>query len=442
VPARLRSLPPVPALQAHRWALAAAAVAFAVVVCGLIVRASTGGLGVATPPFVMHAGVAADALGLVAAVAAGAAMVALGPRLLRAPRAPGAFALAAFALALALGLAVNAARHGTRGWSAIFDLGPGGSFEAKNEALAGLPALRYGAGFLLDRFAELVPSLPVNVAGHPPGQMLLVDWLGIDSAGGLAALCVAAAAAVAPLSYALGRTLGLGERRARTGALLTAASPALVLFGVTSADALFAALGTATACLLAARAPWARALGALALAVAAFASWALLAVGAWAAVLAWRRDGWRPALALAAGCAAVVIAFNLVLAAATGYDPIGTLRATEAYYRGGVSAVRPWWFWVLGSPVAFALMLGLPTAWAWLTAIERRVDAALAIGAVVAVAALLGFTKGEVERIWLPFVPLACVAAAAALPDALLRPALAALVAQALALELLFDTIW
>ncbi len=425
-----------------RLPLAAAVVAVAVVATGLAVRAATGGLGVATPPFVMDAGLAADPLGLLAALAACAAVVAAGPRLLAAPRAPAGFGLAAFALALTLGLAVNAARHGTRGWSAIFDLGPGGSFEAKNEALAGLPALRYGTGFLLDRFAELVPSLPVNAAGHPPGQMLVLHWLGIDAAAGLAAVCIAAAAAVAPLTYVLGRTLALGEGAARTGALLAAASPALVLFGVTSADALFAALGIATACLLATRAPWARALGALALALAAFASWALLAVGAWAAVLAWRREGARAALVLAAACALAVLGFDAALAAATGYDPVGTLRATEAYYRAGVSAVRPAWFWTLGSPVAFGLMLGLPTAWAWLTAAGRRADAALALALVVAVAALLGFAKGEVERIWLFFVPLACVAAAPVLPERLLRPALAALVAQALALELGFDTIW
>jgi methylthioxylose transferase len=441
VPARLS---PVPVREANwvRLPLAVAAVAVAVIATGLVVHAATGGLGVMTPPFVLHPAPAAEPLGLLAALVAGAAVVVGGPWLTSVPRAPAGFALAVFAAALALGLAVNAARHGTRGWSAIFDLGPDGSREAKNEALAGLPALRYGTGFLLDRFAELVPSLPPNVAGHPPGQMLLIDWLGIDTAAGFAALCIVAAAAVAPLTYGLGRSLGHPERTARAGALLAAASPALVLFGVTSPDALFAALGTATACLLAARAPWARALGALTLALAAFATWALLAIGAWAVVLAWRREGVRAALVLAAGCALAVLGFDTVLAATTGYDPIGTLRATEAYYRVGVASTRPAWFWTLGSPVAFVTMLGLPTAWAWLTAVSRRRDAALALAVVVAVAALLGFTKGEVERIWLFFVPLACMAAAPALPERLLRPALAALVAQALVLELLFDTVW
>ena len=58
---------------------------------------------------------------------------------------------------------------------------PGGSFEAGNEYLPGLPALSYGTHFYLDRFAELVPSLPVNVAGHPPAPLLLLHALGLTT---------------------------------------------------------------------------------------------------------------------------------------------------------------------------------------------------------------------------------------------------------------------
>jgi hypothetical protein len=55
---------------------------------------------------------------------------------------------------------------------------------------------------------------------------------------------------------------------------------------------------------------------------------------------------------------------------------------------------------------------------------------------------VLGLTKAETERIWLPFVPLACIAASAAAPAARLRPMLAALAVQGLAVELLFFTVW
>jgi methylthioxylose transferase len=86
-------------------------------------------------------------------------------------------------------------------------------------------------------------------------------------------------------------------------------------------------------------------------------------------------------------------------------------------------------------------MLGLPTAAWWLAAGARR-PLAVAGLAVVAIAAALGFTKGETERIWLPFVPLACAGAAALVPPGRLRPVLALLAVQALATEVAFSTIW
>ena len=73
---------------------------------------------------------------------------------------------------------------------------------------------------------------------------------------------------------------------------------------------------------------------------------------------------------------------------------------------------------------------------------RRALAPAVAIGAVIAVAALAGFTKAEVERIWLPFVPLVCVAAAAALPLDRPRLLVGALAVQALLTTVLFETIW
>ena len=87
-------------------------------------------------------------------------------------------------------------------------------------------------------------------------------------------------------------------------------------------------------------------------------------------------------------------------------------------------------------------MLGLPIVVGWLRATERGQDAALALAGVIVVAAVAGFTKAEVERIWLPFAPLACVAAAPLLAGPRLRPALALLAVQALGWQLLFATIW
>jgi methylthioxylose transferase len=414
--------------------------AAATVAGGLLIRHLHGGLGTATPPFVMVWGPRLDPLAAVSALAAAAA-IACAPRLPHTLRRPPAFAAGAFALALALGLALNLARTGIGGWYAIFDLRPGGSFEAANEYLPGLPALSYGSRFYLDRFAELVPSLPVNVAGHPPGPLLLLHALHISTAPAAAALCIGAGALGAPLTYALGRSLR-DERQARIAALLFACSPLTLLFGVTSFDYLFATCGLAAACLLVSDRGAARAAGALALAAASLMSWALLAVGAWAAIVAWRRRGPSAALALAGSCALAWVALNGALAAAYGYDPIGTLRATEAVYRNSVASVRPYAFWAFGSPVAWGAMLGLPIAAAAVRAAARGDDAAAALAVVVAVAAIGGFSKAETERIWLFLVPLACVAAAPAIGPRRPTAVVALLLAQALAVEVFFDTVW
>jgi hypothetical protein len=414
--------------------------AAATVSTGLLIRHVHGGLGTATPPFVMVWGPSLDPLAAISALAI-AAGIALAPRLPLAVRRPPAFAAGVLALSLGLGLALNFARAGIAGWYTIFDLGPGGSFEAANEYLPGLPALSYGARFYLDHFAELVPSLPVNVAGHPPGPLLVLHALGISTASGAAAVCIAGGALGAPLTYALGRSL-LEERHARVAALLFACSPLTLLFGVTSFDYLFATCGLASACLLVSGRRLVRAGGAFALATASLMSWALLAVGVWATIVTYRRGSVRTALALAAGCTAAWLALNGLLAAAYGYDPIGALRATEAVYRHSVASVRPYSFWAFGSPVAWGAMLGLPIASAALRSAVRGDDAPVALAFVIAIAALGGFTKAETERIWLFLVPFACVGAAPAIERRRLTAVVALLLGQALAVEVLFDTIW
>jgi hypothetical protein len=315
------------------------------------------------------------------------------------------------------------------------------SFEGPNEYLPALTALRYGPGFFLDRFAELVPALPVHAAGHPPGLLLVMDTFGITTPGRLAALCIVGGALVAPLAYAVGRQV-LDERQARLAGLLAATAPSLLLFGATSADALYASLGLLAAWPLASQRPATRIAGAVVLALASLFAWSLLAIGAWAALLAWRRDGFRAMLVLGLTCAAALLALHGAFAALTGFDPIGTLRATEQVYRFGIAGERPYWFWLPGSPTAFLLMLGLPVAWLALRGLVRADDAAVAIFAVIAIAAVAGFTKAEVERIWLCFAPLVCIAAAGALQERHLRPVIALLGVHALAWEVLWNTVW
>ena len=394
-------------------------------------------LGISYPPFIGRWEPRAT---LWAIVAAGLLALAVwgGPRLLSRALGPAAFAAAVFALTLALRLTLGAASYGTSGYARVFD--PTG-FEGPNEYLPALPALRYGPGFFVDRFAELVPALPVHAAGHPPGLLLAIDAFGITTPDRLAALCIVGGALIAPLAYAVARRL-LDEHRARVAALLTATAPSVLLFGATSADALDAVLGLLAAWPLASARSAARIAGALVLAAASLFAWSLLAVGAWAALLAWRRGGVREALALGLLCGAVLLAVHAAVAGLTGFDPIGTLEATEQVYRRGIASERPYWFWLPGSPTAFLLVLGLPIAWLALRALGAGDAAAVAIFAVIAIAALAGFTKAEVERIWLCFAPFVCIAAASVLQERHLRPVLGLLAVQALAWELLWNTVW
>jgi hypothetical protein len=351
------------------------------------------------------------------------------------------FAACLYGLALALGVALNISRGGVHELWAVFKTGPGGSLEAYQEYLPGLPSLSAGVHFYVSHFPQLIPSLPIHVEGNPPGPLVVLHLLGIRTAQALAALCIGLGALTAPLAYDLGRTIG-GEERGRLAGVLTAFSPALLLWGVTSADYAFAALGLGAACLLVRPGGIARAAGALMAAAVTFMSWFLFAVPVWAVLLNLRRGGPRRALVVAATCAVAIIAVYGTLALALGYDPFATISATAAAYRHGISRIRPYPYWLFGSPTAWWLGLGLPIGWLALRAAGAREASALALFGVVLVSAVLGLTKAETERIWLPLAPLACLAAAAVLPARRLNAVLWLLVAQALAAQLLFDTVW
>jgi len=412
--------------------------ALATVLVGNLLDQSGTVLGSPDPPFISKWDPRAHPL-LAVSVLLMAAAVPLAPRLLHLRLPPLGFAASVFVFTLVLRLALAFGRDGTDVLGRVFDLTRSG--EARNEYLAGLPALRYGRGFLLDRFAELVPAFPVHVAGHPPGLLLTADVLGLTTAQGLGALCVLAGALSAPLTYGLARGL-LDERGARAAALLMALAPSVLQHGVTSGDALFLTLGLLAAWPLVSPRREARVAGALALAFASFFAWSLLAVAAWAALVVLQRDGWRRALELAVLCGVAVLAFYAAVAGLTGFDPIGTLRATETVYRAGVADIRPYWFWLLGSPVAFLLALGLPIAWLAARALGESSQLARAIFGVLLVAAVMGFTKAETERIWLFFAPFVCLAAAPLLTDRRVMAVAALLTVQALATQGLFGSPW
>ena len=151
-----------------------------------------------------------------------------------------------------LRVSLSTARGGTHRLDSALFVGPVG--EGKNEYLPSLAAFEYGPRFVLDRFAELVPSLPVHSAGHPPGLLLTMHYLGLDTSPKLAAFCIGVGALSAPLTYVLARRL-FEERTARIAGVLAAFSPALLHFGATSADAVYLTLGLLAAIPLLSEAP-------------------------------------------------------------------------------------------------------------------------------------------------------------------------------------------
>ncbi len=346
------------------------------------------------------------------------------------------FGVVLFGLTLLTRLALNLGRHGPSDWWEVFESYPGHDFEY----LSALPELRNGLGPLLENFDKLVPTLPAHAAGHPPGLLVLIDWLGITSPQGLAALTIGVGAMATPLVYALGRRL-FDEATARAAALLFVFVPTSLLYGATSADAMFVTLALIAVVWLLSERKSVVVAGAAALALASFFSYALLAAGGWAGLVRWRRDGFRSMVATALACGMALVVFYTALEAFTGFDVVAAIDATNLRYHDGIANVRPYAFWVFGSPAAFLLMLG-PVAWFAARSLASREITAVALTAIIVVTSLIGYTKAETERIWLFLVPLACLAAARALPERAFKPVLVAMTAQAFLIEILFATRW
>ena len=433
------------------WALPGAVGAgiVATIAIGLAITAThprVGFLGTPLPPFLMSWAPDVRWPALVA-VAVAAVLVAGAPLAVDRVRSAPVFAAVAYLVTVALGLAVNASRRGPGGWSHVFKLDGSGSFEANREYLPALGLLRGGVAHFVQDFPQLLRGLPTHTKGNPPGPLVAMHLLGLSTADRLTAACVLVGALCTPLAYVLGRELAApadpvaGERRARVAALLVAFSPSVVLFGVTSVDYAFAAVGMAVSTLMLAGPRPLRAAGCVLAGVAAFLSWVLLAIPVWAVLCEARRGGVRRGARLAAGALAGIVGVTVILALVWGYDPIAVLRTVRGIYAKGAADQRPYLFWVFGSPSAFLAMLGAPIAWLALRSLARAEPAALALAVVIAVSTLAGFTKAETERIWLPFAPLACVAAAA-LPVRRVRLLLGVLVLQAIVVEVLFGTVW
>ena len=352
--------------------------------------------------------------------------------LVHSPRLPSwAFTGGAFVLALGSRLGLALGQRGEREW--WWPLVRPNSRDT--EYPAAYPFVRGHVLAFIDHFAESVPQLPEHPSGHPVGATLAffeLDNLTGGPHGTAIALCAIGALAVAPALW-LGRAFG-GEVVARRAVVLFALAPDTLIYGATSYDAAFVPITTLSAWLLITRR---LRLGALVASAAFLLSYALAVAPLWAALVLGRRSGLRAA-AWSAGVALAALGLMAIL---LGYDPIHALLETRRAYARGIGTVRPQWYWLLGGPAAFLVMLGPLLGERLLAAGERGSAAARALLACVLLAALSGVIEAEVERILQFMVPLAAVAAAPLIPSRRwLAIGLAIGLAQAYFIEIRWDT--
>jgi methylthioxylose transferase len=299
-----------------------------------------------------------------------------------------------------------------------------------------------GPGDFLSHFTERIDRYNQHVRAHPPGMVLLLwsmDGLGLRGAGWEAALVVVGGASVVPAAMVALKEVS-GETRARTVAPFLAMAPAAV-WVASSADALFAGVGAWAVALMvvstgrSGRAAAALAFGGgVAFGAALFLSYGLALLVVPPLVVAIVRRRLLPLLFAGAGALVVVGLFALA-----GFWWIDGLQATLGEYRASVARIRPYSYFLLGNLAAFGIAVGPATAVALARLRDRGTWILVAGGlAMVAVADVTGLSKGEVERIWLPFVPWVMMATSELPP----RVWLALNAAFAVVVELALNTTW
>lgn len=312
-----------------------------------------------------------------------------------------------------------------------------------------------GPHAFLSGFVAEIGRYHQHVRGHPPGMVLLLwsmDRVRLGGIGWAAALEVAGGAAMVPAALVTMREVA-GEARARVAAPFVALAPAAI-WVATCGDALFAGVAAwavaLTVLAMGRRGPRSDTLamsGGLLFGAGAMLSYGatLLALVPMAAAVLLRRV--RPVVVATVGAAMVLLAF-----AAAGFWWLDGLSATTAQYRASVARLRPQSYFWLGDLAAFAIVVG-PAAAVGLARLRDRATWFLVGAALVAVAVAdaSGLSKGEVERIWLPFAPwilLACSALAGPDPETVSSSRTASgcwlgvSLTSALALQLFLRTTW
>ncbi|WP_018653898.1 hypothetical protein [Actinomadura flavalba] len=309
------------------------------------------------------------------------------------------------------------------GWAVVLAVadGPGSltrPLEAPTEYPAAIGAVDADPGLWVRTFADRLYAYTTHVRGHPPLPTLVVwalDAVGLHGTGWSAALVIGAGASAVP-AVALTLRVLTDESVARRALPFLVLAP-LAVWVATSMDAFFLGVGAwGTAFLaLATRSraawPWAVASGLL-LGSLPYLSYGLLPLFAVPlVVLIVRRPAWPVWAALVCGLVVVPAAFTA--AGFWWFDGVAATHETYLISRG--SAQRTYAYFAVANVAVLALLTGPATAMALPETRRHRRSPLVWLAAAALVGTLAldlsGVTRGEVERIWLPFalwmVPLA-----------------------------------
>ena len=379
----------------------------------------TGRLNVHAPPFQGHYRFLPTAV-LPGLVVAAAAVVVLPPAALRHRWSVLLWVSAAGTAVWAFALAVIDGHESV-----------GGPLGRAHEYLPAVPRVGDEPGAFLSGYADLVADreLPVHVNGHPP-LMVLVFWawdrLGLSGPGWAGVLVIAAgASAVAALLITV-RALG-DESSARRAAPFLVLGPFAVTIA-TSADAFFLGVAAWAAAALAVGLRrgswWLLAISGLLAGALPYLSYGLLPYAAVLLAVGWLGvreygcpggSGGRRLLAVGAGVAGLLVV--PVLMTAAGFSWFDGAQATHRAWSLGKGDDRPYLYSMVADVAILAVLVGPATAVA-ATRRAPRVPLVLAGSAALglAVLAVSGITRLEVERIWLPWAPWLVLLTAAFVP--------------------------
>lgn len=264
-----------------------------------------------------------------------------------------------------------------------------------------------GPAQFLVTFTDRIDDYVTHVRSHPPGMVLALwglDAVGLGGQWAAALFMVLGGASAVPAVLITVRQLA-GEAVARRAAPFLVLAPAAIWIAVT-ADALFAGVAawSVAALTVAAnrndrRGDLLAAVAGLGFGVGLMLSYGIVLVGFVALAVLWHHRRIRPGVVAVAGALTVLGAF-----AAAGFSWIDGALTTRGEYNESVASTRPYGFFLVSNAAAAAVAVGPAVAVAVARLRDRRVW--LVVGAALAAMAvsnLSGLTKGEVERIWLPF---------------------------------------